>query len=150
MSHRICRPRRNASLADGDTETRQALAAIVAEIAVSIGPPSPAMRSTFAGVAGLLGLSAEEGERLLASAESAWNQPSELLPDVLWSHDACPTREALDRAYVQAVARYDPVTMSQFGAQMAALAAHRLMDVTVMYEADVARLEAAGATDGPA
>lgn len=136
--------------ANADDETRRALAAVVAEMAVSTGPPSSAMRKTFADVVRLLGVSAAEGDRLLASAEAAWDDPNGPLPVSFADRDAPATREGLDRAYLRAVARYDPMTMAQFGAHMAALAVHRLSDLTLVYESDVARLDTAVATDEPA
>lgn len=131
-----------AVLSDANLETRKAMASVIAEVAVSGGPPSPTMRATFGAVVRTLGLTVADAEDLLQAALEM--QATADLPAVasVWEATPAATRGELDAAYVREITRYDPVAMSEFGAELAALAVHRLSDITLLYEMEVGRLEA--------
>lgn len=115
-------------------EPVRVLATALAEIAVVDGSPTAEMRATFTSVTRALDVPAAEGRMLLEQAIAARLTAFSAEPPAMAAAGRAASREALDLAYLQEVVRFDPVAMAQLGPEFAALAVHRLADVTLLYE----------------
>jgi len=142
------------SLGALDPDAAALLLAALAEIAASDRLLAPRERETFNVVAAHLGVGAAEAGRILDAAMPGPGKPrgaEEPAPAGdprleqayrTLSLEAGAGRARVDAAYLGLVQRYNPAKVIELGPEFAALAVHRLADITAAFETARASLDA--------
>ncbi len=134
-------PQACATVRSMATDAVRMVVTALAEIAVAEGQPSEEVRATFTCIARALGLSAADARLTLETAIATRLDALVAETAAMAAAGKAASRDALDLAYLQEVMRFDPVAMAQLGAEFAALAVHRLSDVTLLYELEASMFD---------